>query len=102
MNTTGFGHRLPGYLATAMLALATTLWTFWGFGEVYYEGWWGAWTNRLPYLVPCAVCVALTLLALTWPRAGGWTILALGGVFTAWRWARQAQLEMLSWQWVLS
>jgi hypothetical protein len=101
MSTSRFGRRLPGYLATGMLALTTTLWTFWSFGEVYYEGWWGAWTNRLPYLVPCAACVALTCLALAWPRAGGWTILALGGAFTAWRWLRQAQLGMLTWQWLL-
>jgi hypothetical protein len=45
--------------------------------------------------------VALTLLALTWPRAGGWIILVCGGTFTAWRWIRQAQLGMLTWRWML-
>jgi hypothetical protein len=59
-----FRHRLPGYLAAGLLALATALWTFWGFGEMYYEGWWGAWTNRLPYLMPMVICWAFALLAL--------------------------------------
>jgi len=53
-------RRLTGWLATALLALATTLWTFWGVGEMYYEGWWGAWTNRLPYLLISA--------GVTWDR----------------------------------
>ena len=63
MSGSGFKHQLPGYLAIVLLAVATTLWTFWGVGEMYYEGWWGAWTNRLPYLVPVAICWAFALLA---------------------------------------
>ena len=101
MNLSDFAHKLPGYFATGLLAMATTLWTFWGVGEMYYEGWWGAWYNRLPYLMPVAFCVAFTLSALTWPRAGGWLILLLGGAFTAWRWIRQAQLGQLTWQWMV-
>jgi hypothetical protein len=97
-----FANSVPGYLATVLLSFATTLWTFWGVGEMYYEGWWGAWTNRLPYLAPCAICVAFALLALTWPHVGGWIILACGGAFTAWRWVRQVQVGGLTWQWMLS
>jgi len=52
MTRTEFRRRLPGYMATGLVVLATALWTFWGVGEMYYEGWWGAWYNRLPYLVP--------------------------------------------------
>jgi hypothetical protein len=96
-----FKHRLPGHLATALLALATTMWTFWGFGEMYYEGWWGAWTNRLPYLMPMVICLTFALLALHWPRFGGWTIITLGGAFTTWRWLRQAQLGTLTLRWAL-
>jgi hypothetical protein len=94
-------HKLPGYTATGLLTLATTLWTFWGVGEMYYEGWWGAWYNRLPYLVPPAICAMFSLVALTWPRIGGWIILLLGGAFTAWRWIRQAQLGLLTWKWMV-
>lgn len=101
MTRMEFKHRLPGCLATGLLTLATTLWTFWGVGEMYYEGWWGAWTNRLPYLIPMAICWAFALLALTWPRLGGWIIIVIGGAFTVWRWVRQAQLGVLTLNWAL-
>lgn len=97
-----FKHRLPGFLATGLLTLATTLWTFWGVGEMYYEGWWGAWTNRLPYLTPMAICWGFAFAALTWPRLGGWIILILGSAFTAWRWILQAQLGALTLVWALA
>jgi hypothetical protein len=89
-------HKLPGYIATGLLTLTTTLWTFWGVGEMYYEGWWGAWYNRLPYLAPPAICILFTLVALTWPHIGGWLIFVIGGAFTTWRWIRQAQLGLLT------
>lgn len=92
---------IPGHIATGLLCLATSLWTYWGFGEMFYEGWWGAWTNRLPYLVPTFICWIFAFLALTWPRLGGWIILAIGGGFTAWRWILQARLGGLSFAWVL-
>jgi len=101
MTRTEFRRRLPGYMATGLVILATALWTFWGVGEMYYEGWWGAWYNRLPYLVPAAVCLALTLTVLTWPRFGGWLIILIGGAFTAWRWWRQACLGGLTLSWML-
>jgi len=94
--------RLPGYVAAGLLALTTTLWTFWGVGEMYYEGWWGAWHNRLPYLGASAICMALLLIALTWPRLGGWILVAGGGGFTAWRWTKQAQLGELTPAWMVS
>jgi hypothetical protein len=101
MTTPSLKQRLPGYLATGLLTLATVLWTFWGVGEMYYEGWWGAWTNRLPYLVPMTVCWVFAFTALTWPRLGGWLILFVGGAFTAWRWVRQAQLGLFTLRWAL-
>jgi hypothetical protein len=75
---------LPGYIATALMILVTLLWTFWSVGEMYYEGWWGPWYNKFIYLIPGTVCLALTLLALKWPRVGGWVIIIIGGAFTAW------------------
>jgi len=95
-------YRLPGYLAIGSLTLAISLWTFWGVGEMYYEGWWGAWSNRLPYLAPMAICWAFAGVALTWPRLGGWIIFLVGGAFTLWRWVRQAQLGLFTLAWALS
>jgi hypothetical protein len=56
----------------------TTIWTFWGAGEMYHEGWWGAWTNRLPYLAPIVLTLLPTLAALTWPMIGGAVLIVLG------------------------
>lgn len=92
---------IPGYTATGLLTLTTGLWTYWGVGEMYYEGWWGAWSNRLPYLVPMLACWAFALLALTWPRLGGWMIFLVGGIFTVWRWALQAHQGGLTLTWAL-
>ena len=94
-------YRLPGFLAIGLLTLATGIWTFWGVGEMYYEGWWGSWTNRLPYLAPMVICWAFAFLALTWPRLGGWIIIIIGGGFTAWRFVRQAQLGLFTLKWAL-
>jgi hypothetical protein len=94
-------RRLPGYLATALLTLATALWTFWGIGEMYYEGWWGAWTNRVTYLVLMLICWTFAFISLTWPRIGGCMIIFIGGAFSIWRWALQAQLSALTLDWIL-
>jgi hypothetical protein len=94
-------HRLPGYLAIALLTLATALWTFWGIGEMYYEGWWGAWTNRVPYLVPMLICWIFAFISLTWPRIGGRMITIICGAFYTWCWVRQAQLGTLTLDWIL-
>jgi hypothetical protein len=96
-----FRRKLPGIIAIGLVTLTTTLWTFWGVGEMYYEGWWGAWYNRLPYLGLPAICLAFTLVAVTWPRVGGWILTVAGGAFTAWRWVRQAQLGDLTVGWML-
>jgi hypothetical protein len=56
----------------------TTFWTYWSAGEMYHEGWWGAWYNRLPYLAPIAVTLIPTLITFRWPIAGGGLIMAIG------------------------
>ncbi len=78
--------RLPGYIAKGLMIVVTTFWVYWGVGEMYHEGWWGAWYNRLPYLVAGTTCLSLTLVALTWPRVGGWTILGIGLAFSMFWW----------------
>ena len=79
-------QRIPGYLATLLAIALSAMWTWWGVAELYYEGWWGSWYNRLPYLVPGAVCLSMSLLALTWPRAGAILLLAVGAAFSVWWW----------------
>jgi hypothetical protein len=63
------------------MILFTALWSFWGIAEMYHEGWWGAWTNRLPYLAPIAVTMVPSLVAFRKPILGG-AILSAVGIFT--------------------
>jgi hypothetical protein len=98
-----FWQRLPGYIATLLLMVTTTLWTYWSFGELYYEGWRAApFPIPLAYLIPGAICWGFSLAALTWPAGGGWIIIGLGGAFTAWRWGEQLESGRLTWEWALS
>ncbi len=93
---------LPGRIATLLMIAVTALWTFWSVAEMYYEGWWGSWINRLPYLIPAVVTLALTLSAIRWPRAGGWLLILVGVVFTAWWWGRAAMQGQLTLERVLA
>ncbi len=79
-----FRARLPGYLATGLMLVATGLWAFWGFMELYYEGWGQPGLQPLAYLVPAAVFVGFWLLAEARPRVGGWLIIVFGLLLTAW------------------
>ena len=81
MTRTDFKPRLPGYIATGLLILVTSFWTFWGVAEMWHEGWGMPFPHPLRYLVLGAVCLGFTLIALTWPRVGGWLLLAFGGAF---------------------
>lgn len=74
--------RITTTIAILLLATITALWTFWGVAELYYEGWWGHWYDRLAYLVPAAAFLALSLLLVRWPRLGGTLLMLLGGGFT--------------------
>jgi hypothetical protein len=75
-------NRLPGIIAATIVTLVATFWAFWGTGEMYHEGWWGAWYNPLFYLIPGALFLTLALVALKWPRVGGWLTLIIGAAFT--------------------
>ena len=70
--------RLPGILASILMIIITAVWTFWGAAEMYHEGWWGAWYNRLPYLVPVALTLIPSLLAFRWPIFGGVLLILIG------------------------
>lgn len=102
MNLSALKPRLPGYIATGLLIIATSLWTFWGMGEMYYEGWGLPFPTPLRYLIPPAICMALTLVVLTWPSLGGWLIVSVGAIFTIWWWMAAAEQGWLDWKWVLT
>ncbi|MGD8821499.1 MAG: hypothetical protein PVG63_00215 [Anaerolineales bacterium] len=73
-----FWALLPGRAASLLMILLTALWSFWGIAEMYHEGWWGAWTNRLPYFVPILATMIPSLLAFRWPIVGGGLLLGIG------------------------
>lgn len=79
-----FSPRLPGYAATGLMMVATGLWAFWGFMEMYYEGWGQPGLLPLAYLTPGLIFLAFWLLAEALPRFGGWLIIVFGILFTAW------------------
>lgn len=82
---------MPGSIALGLVIVTTSLWTFWGAAEMYYEGWGLPFPQPLAYLIPAAVCLLLTAIVVTWPRAGGWLLIVAGGLFTAWWWVLQAR-----------
>ena len=77
-------HKLPGYVGAGLCILVTCFWTFWGVVEMFHEGWYQPF-EWLFFLLPAGVCLALTLVTLTWPRLGGWLLIIIGGAFYAWR-----------------
>lgn len=93
---------LTGWIAAGLVILTTVLWTFWGVMEMYYEGWWAPLPFPLIYLAPAAICLLLTLAAITWPRLGGWLLLAGGGAFTIWWWSGAARAGQLTLRGALS
>jgi len=94
--------RLPGLTAGALMLLTVGLWTFWGFMEMYYEGWGQPGLTPLAYLIPGVIFLLLTLAAQRWPRAGGVALVVVGGLFTLWWWGMQAARSGLSLRSILS
>ncbi len=103
MNAPRFKSRWPGLLAAGFVILTTSLWAYWGASEMYYEGWGQPFPAPLAYLIPAALCLTFSLLALRWPRFGGWTLIVCGAAFTAW-WTNLAISRSggFSWTTVLS
>ncbi len=71
-----------GHLASLAMIAMVWLWAYWSAGEMYHEGWWGSWTNRVVYLAPLAITLLPTLLAFRFPLAGG-VVIAFVGIFAA-------------------
>lgn len=89
--------RIPGAVATAMLAVFVGFWTFWSFAELYYEGWDMPFPQPLVYLIPCAIALALGAATLTWPRVMGVAIIVLSLAFYGWAIAMNLQRWGFSW-----
>jgi len=81
-NGQGSRRRTAGWAAAVLMTVIAGFWTYWSFGEMYHEGWWGAWTNRLPYLIPGLGFTLLTALAVCFPRVGGWLLVLIGVAFS--------------------
>ena len=77
-----FNERTPGWVASIATIIITALWCYWSIGEMYHEGWGGAFYVPLLYLIPGTAFLMLTLFVLKWPRVGGWLIIVFGGLFT--------------------
>jgi hypothetical protein len=37
-----FNDRTPGWIGKILLIIITSFWCYWSVGEMYHEGWWGA------------------------------------------------------------
>ncbi len=66
------------WLASAFMIAMTALWTFWGTAEMFHEGWFGAWTNRLPYMAPIAITLVPAVLCFRRPIVGGVVLIIIG------------------------
>ena len=80
--------QIAGWLAVGISTLIACLWAFWGIIENFHEGWYhdsfllNVGLMFIQYLSPMIIFVSLTLLAVSFPRAGG-IIHALIGIALA-------------------
>jgi hypothetical protein len=87
-------RRVLGWIAVGLSTAITCFWAFWGIVENFHEGWYyesllsNVGLMFVQYLSPMFIFMALTLISILWPRAGGalHAILALlvVGFFQAW------------------
>ncbi len=96
-----FLRALPGQLAAALLALATSLWTLWSFSTLYYQSWSLPLADLLRALAPAPAAVVIAYLALAWPRVGGWVLAIAGVAFTALWWGLAIATGAFGLGWVL-
>jgi hypothetical protein len=70
-------RQIIGWIAVSISTLVTCFWAFWGILENFHEGWYNpSWLANLglmlaQYLSPMLVFIAVTLVAIRWPRLGG-------------------------------
>lgn len=76
--------QLPGWIAISLLTAFSSFWVFWSFGELYYEAWGLPFHMVIRYVIPAAICLALTVICLIWPRIGGSILIVVGIWFGIW------------------
>jgi hypothetical protein len=72
-----YRSRTPGYIGLIFCILITCLWAFWGTIEMFHEGWYAPF-EFLFFLVPMFFFILLTVMAIAWPRTGGWFFVGFG------------------------
>lgn len=65
-----------GWIAVGLSLVISTLWAYWGIIENFHEGWFSSSLGEnllgmLLYLAPMFISMALSLLAIRLPKAGG-------------------------------
>jgi len=84
MDQSDLKEKLPGYIATGLLIITTTLWTLWGAYQMYYQSWGSGFPPWWLNMVPAFISLGLSLFAITRPRAGGWLLIIIGGLIAVW------------------
>ncbi|HID93860.1 MAG TPA: hypothetical protein EYP60_07170 [bacterium (Candidatus Stahlbacteria)] len=75
-----YNSKVPGYIGLVFCILITCLWASWGVIEMFHEGWYAPFEFLL-FLVPMFFFLLLSLVAISWPKIGGWLLISLGLVF---------------------
>jgi hypothetical protein len=94
--------RLAGIVATVLLTTFVVFWTYWSFGEFYYEGWGNPFPQPLAYLIPCSLSLLLAAAVLLWPRVMGVFVVLACVVFYGWAISMNLGRWGFSWSLVLS
>jgi hypothetical protein len=102
MTEFSWRDRLPGRVGTALLIALASVWTLWGVGEMYYEGWGLPFPTQLRYLALPCLLVGFALVTVTWPRSGGLALVILGVAFSVWWITLAASRGALSFRWLLT
>jgi hypothetical protein len=97
-----FQDRIAGILATVLLTAFVGFWTFWSFGEFYYEGWGTPFPQPLAYLIPFVIALSLGAATLAWPRVMGGAIIVLSVAFYGWAVTMNLQRWGFSWPLIIS
>ena len=81
-------QRILGWIALSISTLVAGLWAYWGIVENFHESWWQPTLGArllysLYYITPMLITLALTLLAVRWPKLGA-VVFFLGGAWFTW------------------